>query len=120
MNVSLPECHLCNVPTISHSRDDQEDEYITPSSLLYAIWIFVDYMAGYAQQDAHEFLIAFLNTMDMQLSQTSNSTQANEKLLEVRYLFRCGRYCNLTLIFLRYFLVWWSPTSLAKYVDSQV
>jgi len=31
------------------------------------MWNFVNYMAGYSQQDAHEFLIAFLNSMDSQL-----------------------------------------------------
>lgn len=44
---------------------------------MYAIWNFVDYMAGYAQQDAHEFLIAFLHSLDHQLQ----CTDLNEKYL---------------------------------------
>lgn len=47
------------------------DPVIIPSNLLFAIWNFVDYMAGYAQQDAHEFLIAFLNSLDQQLQVNS-------------------------------------------------
>lgn len=37
---------------------------LTPSNLLYSVWNQVEYMAGYSQQDAHEFLIAFLNGLD--------------------------------------------------------
>lgn len=35
--------------------------YMVPSNLLYAVWAHADYMAGYDQQDAHEFLIALLD-----------------------------------------------------------
>ena len=35
--------------------------YLVPSNLLYAVWAHADYMAGYDQQDAHEFLIALLD-----------------------------------------------------------
>lgn len=48
------------------SCGDDEDP-IVPSNLLFAMWNFVNYMAGYSQQDAHEFLIAFLNSIDSQL-----------------------------------------------------
>ena len=37
---------------------------LVPSNLLFAVWAFADYMAGYEQQDAHEFLIAFLDGLD--------------------------------------------------------
>jgi len=35
--------------------------YLVPSNLLHAVWSHADYMAGYDQQDAHEFLIALLD-----------------------------------------------------------
>ena len=35
--------------------------YLVPSNLLHAVWAHADYMAGYDQQDAHEFLIALLD-----------------------------------------------------------
>lgn len=58
------------IVTIITTRSNPElrEAVIIPSHLLYAIWNFVDYMAGYAQQDAHEFLIAFLNSLDHQLN----------------------------------------------------
>ena len=42
-------------------------EYLIPAHLLYAVWNELDYMAGYQQQDAHEFLIAFLDGLDKHL-----------------------------------------------------
>jgi uncharacterized UBP type Zn finger protein len=41
---------------------------VIPSSLLYAIWNLIDYMVGYAQQDAHEFLLALLNGIECQIA----------------------------------------------------
>lgn len=54
------------------------DVAIIPSNLLYAVWNFVDYMAGYTQQDAHEFLIAFLNSIDCQLRRDSEYASPDE------------------------------------------
>jgi Ubiquitin carboxyl-terminal hydrolase len=34
---------------------------LVPSNLLYSVWSHAEYVAGYDQQDAHEFLIAFLD-----------------------------------------------------------
>eukprot|EP00605_Chrysophyceae_sp_TOSAG23-4_P000413 GSChrysophyteH1.ASY1.ANO1.469.1 assembled CDS len=34
---------------------------LIPSNLLYSVWRHANYMAGYEQQDAHEFLIAYLD-----------------------------------------------------------
>jgi uncharacterized UBP type Zn finger protein len=38
----------------------------------------VDYVAGYAQQDAHEFLIAFLNSLDCQLRAAGESLEIDD------------------------------------------
>eukprot|EP00596_Hydrurales_sp_CCMP1899_P010058 CAMPEP_0119052438 /NCGR_PEP_ID=MMETSP1177-20130426/73740_1 /TAXON_ID=2985 /ORGANISM="Ochromonas sp, Strain CCMP1899" /LENGTH=584 /DNA_ID=CAMNT_0007032011 /DNA_START=405 /DNA_END=2159 /DNA_ORIENTATION=- len=40
---------------------------IIPSNLLYSVWSHADYMAGYDQQDAHEFLIALLDGLGTHL-----------------------------------------------------
>ncbi len=55
-----------------NSGDKEVDSFVIPSQLLYAVWSFVDYMAGYTQQDAHEFLIAFLNGLGAQLQVNSS------------------------------------------------
>lgn len=52
--------------TKSEATSPQKSAYsnpgiIIPSNLLYSVWSFADYLAGYEQQDAHEFLIALLN-----------------------------------------------------------
>lgn len=33
----------------------------SPYQFLYSVWRYANYVAGYEQQDAHEFLIAALN-----------------------------------------------------------
>ena len=40
---------------------------VVPSNLLYSVWTFADQMAGYEQQDAHEFFIALLDGVETHL-----------------------------------------------------
>ncbi len=40
---------------------------IVPAYLLYSIWTYAEYVAGYDQQDAHEFLIALIDGLDTHL-----------------------------------------------------
>ena len=40
---------------------------IVPSNLLFSVWNHANYMAGYEQQDAHEFLIALLDGLSVHL-----------------------------------------------------
>jgi hypothetical protein len=54
------------------NREESSDALI-PANLLYAVWNELDYMAGYQQQDAHEFLIAFLDGIDKHL-RTNHAT----------------------------------------------
>ena len=37
----------------------------SPHHLLHSVWTHAHHLAGYEQQDAHEFFIAFLNGMHM-------------------------------------------------------
>lgn len=39
-----------------------------PSRMLYTIWRYADYMAGYEQQDAHEFLMTLLNALQSHMA----------------------------------------------------
>ena len=64
-----------------YSSATQDVSVVTPSNLLYAMWNFVDYMAGYAQQDAHEFLIAFLSSIDAQLSNKCDEIESFSKVI---------------------------------------
>ena len=47
-------------------KTDSRD-YLVPADLLYAVWKYADYMAGYTQQDAHEFLMVFLGGLEAHL-----------------------------------------------------
>jgi uncharacterized UBP type Zn finger protein len=47
-----------------HLHRDDGPSVLTPSNLLYATWQEQSAIAGYHQQDAHEFLIAFLDGVD--------------------------------------------------------
>ena len=40
---------------------------IVPANLLYSVWNYADHMAGYDQQDAHEFLIALIDGLGTHL-----------------------------------------------------
>lgn len=66
---TLTTCIPCEFFEISKSISSHNHEEIPviPSSLLFSIWNLIDYMVGYAQQDAHEFLLALLNGMEIQL-----------------------------------------------------
>ena len=50
---------------------------IIPSNLLYAVWSHADYMAGYDQQDAHEFLIALLDGLGTHLEKHHGETNTS-------------------------------------------
>eukprot|EP01032_Pedospumella_encystans_P021152 gene21152-24010_t len=65
---SVPSCIYCEFKKLSTEacRAGSGDTLI-PAHLLYAVWSELDYMAGYQQQDAHEFLIAFLDGLDKHL-----------------------------------------------------
>lgn len=41
---------------------------LIPSNLLFSVWSHADYLAGYDQQDAHEFFIALLDGLENHLA----------------------------------------------------
>lgn len=63
-------CIACELRCLyAEAADDPANHAaaLIPSNLLYAVWIFAEYMAGYDQQDAHEFLIALLDGLSQHL-----------------------------------------------------
>ncbi len=61
---------------------------LIPSNLLYAVWNHSNFIAGYEQKDAHEFLIALLDGVTVHLEKyhgdvhhISNGTSKRTKLL---------------------------------------
>ena len=68
----------------SSSRNSTDDKgkllvqnAIIPSNLLYAVWSHADYVAGYDQQDAHEFLIALLDGLGTHLEKYHGETNTS-------------------------------------------
>jgi len=47
-------------------------EVIVPSNLLYSIWNEMEFIAGYRQQDAHEFILALLEGLERHLKVNHN------------------------------------------------
>lgn len=59
------------------------DAPLVPSNLLYAVWNYADYMSGYSQQDAHEFLIAFIDGLDVHLIENHDAKQSSPQAKNV-------------------------------------
>ena len=75
---------LLSVPMSSSPRNCTDDKgklavqnAIIPSNLLYAVWSHADYVAGYDQQDAHEFLIALLDGLGSHLEKHHGETNTS-------------------------------------------
>jgi len=64
---SLSWKHLSLHRLLLFAYREGSGDTLIPAHLLYAVWNELDYMAGYQQQDAHEFLIAFLDGLDNHL-----------------------------------------------------
>eukprot|EP01038_Epipyxis_sp_PR26KG_P008296 gene8296-11227_t len=60
-------CIACEFKLLCKVAEEINDSAIIPSTLLYSVWNHADYLAGYNQQDAHEFLIAFLGGIERHL-----------------------------------------------------
>lgn len=60
--------HKCIVCALL-SMVDSDDEVVVPSDLLHAVWNNALHLAGYEQQDAHEFFIALLDGLESHIDQ---------------------------------------------------
>eukprot|EP00808_Paulinella_micropora_P010889 g51759.t1 len=57
----LTPCLDCELDSLYNEAYSGECKPISPHSLLYAMWLYADSLAGYRQQDAHECLMALLD-----------------------------------------------------------
>jgi hypothetical protein len=62
---------------------------IIPSNLLYSVWSHADYMAGYDQQDAHEFLIALLDGLGTHLEKFHGEINNSFPRYPSPYIYIC-------------------------------
>jgi len=69
-STSSGPCIYCEfVKLNAEAKRGGNPNILIPSNLLYAVWNEMDYMAGYHQQDAHEFLVALLDGLDQHFRQ---------------------------------------------------
>ena len=59
--------HQDSAVVVTTKKFKRQHPPLVPSKLLYSVWAFADHMAGYEQQDAHEFFIAFLDGIETHL-----------------------------------------------------
>lgn len=73
-------CIACEVRKLFLEAAKTTSQALVPSQLLYSVWKYADYLAGYEQQDAHEFLIALFDGLDTHLNDfhTEKSLEYNE------------------------------------------
>ena len=77
-------CEMQSIVQLASSDNSNGFNNIVPANLLYAVWNFADHMAGYDQQDAHEFLIALLDGLGTHLDKYHPDTiHQIEKPLDV-------------------------------------
>ena len=62
---SVDHCLSCALDELISEMYSADQQSMTTPNVLVAMWKFADYLAGYDQQDAHEFLIAALNGIHM-------------------------------------------------------
>ena len=73
-----PACCFCEVRSIIQEFYSGNQQPFIPSRLLHLVWKNAKHLAGYEQQDAHEFFISLLDIMHTHLVRSNNSedTQA--------------------------------------------
>ena len=65
-------CVACAIDHLIQCHYLNDSTACTPNRELYAMWCAVDSLAGYAQQDAHEFCMAVLDELHNTLSMKHN------------------------------------------------
>lgn len=67
--IGSPQVQQQHAGIVTTKKYKRQFPPLVPSKLLYSVWTFADHMAGYEQQDAHEFMIAFLDGIETHLRQ---------------------------------------------------
>ncbi|XP_049500584.1 ubiquitin carboxyl-terminal hydrolase 51 isoform X2 [Panthera uncia] len=70
-------CLVCEMSSLFHAMYSGSRTPHIPYKLLHLIWIHAEHLAGYRQQDAHEFLIAILDVLHRHSKDDSVGQEAN-------------------------------------------
>ncbi|PAA71913.1 hypothetical protein BOX15_Mlig023870g2 [Macrostomum lignano] len=70
-------CLVCEFARLFREFYSDCDNPFVPSSTLHLIWVHAHHLAGYEQQDAHEFLMAALNLLHQHFQADSGSGEPN-------------------------------------------
>ncbi|XP_015300200.3 ubiquitin carboxyl-terminal hydrolase 51 isoform X3 [Macaca fascicularis] len=70
-------CLVCEMSSLFHAMYSGSRTPHIPYKLLHLIWIHAEHLAGYRQQDAHEFLIAILDVLHRHSKDDSGVQEAN-------------------------------------------
>ncbi|KAL8287026.1 hypothetical protein RQP46_004032 [Phenoliferia psychrophenolica] len=93
-------CLCCEMDRLFSETYVSDGTPFGPTSILYSTWLSSSELSGYAQQDAHEFLISAMNLLHSSCPGSTNShctciihqTFAGQLRSEVR----CGKCANVT------------------------
>ena len=66
-------CLACETDDLFQEFFSGKKEPIIPHKYMFAVWKFANYLAGYQQQDAHEFMICALNGLHQHLGGNASS-----------------------------------------------
>jgi ubiquitin carboxyl-terminal hydrolase 22/27/51 len=67
-------CMACQIDILFEKFVSNDKMPITPHNILYCMWLSQKHMASYAQQDAHEFFIAFVDEIHKNCSSQSSQS----------------------------------------------
>ncbi|XP_036271699.1 ubiquitin carboxyl-terminal hydrolase 51 [Pipistrellus kuhlii] len=70
-------CLVCEMSSLFHAMYSGSRTPHIPYKLLHLIWIHAEHLAGYRQQDAHEFLIAILDVLHRHSKDDGVGPEAN-------------------------------------------
>lgn len=74
-NTATVTCIACSIDSMIQSHLVDDNNAYIPHKELYSMWCAVDSLAGYAQQDAHEFYMALLDTLHNILNNNNNKSE---------------------------------------------
>ncbi|KAM0747087.1 cysteine proteinase [Meredithblackwellia eburnea MCA 4105] len=93
-------CLSCEMDRLFTESFSNEPTPFGPTSILYSVWLSSSELSGYAQQDAHEFLISAMNLIHATTPGSKNidcSCIVHETFSgQLRSEVRCGKCGNVT------------------------
>uniref|UniRef100_A0A8C6QFJ1 Ubiquitin carboxyl-terminal hydrolase n=1 Tax=Nannospalax galili TaxID=1026970 RepID=A0A8C6QFJ1_NANGA len=91
-------CLVCEMCSLFHAMYSGSRSPHVPYKLLHLIWIHAEHLAGYRQQDAHEFLIAILDVLHRHSKDDSIEEDGNTNCCNciIDQIFTGGLQSDLT------------------------